>query len=76
MPKEKNCHFKDEWTRNNKYSEWIKPTKNSKKAKCVWCRTEINIANMGVSALDSHASGRKHMQHARTSSSADIFFSG
>ncbi|XP_065677145.1 uncharacterized protein LOC136092602 [Hydra vulgaris] len=29
---------------------------------------------MGVSALDSHATGKKHKEHARTHNAADIFF--
>ncbi|XP_065676426.1 uncharacterized protein LOC136092344 [Hydra vulgaris] len=29
---------------------------------------------MGVSALDSHAIGKKHKEHARTHNAADIFF--
>ena len=77
MPKTKNCHFQTEWLRNKKYSSWIKScVSNNKKAICNWCRTDIDISNMGVSALDSHAAGKKHLGHARTHNAANIFFTG
>ena len=32
----------------------------SQELKCLLCKTEIDILNMEVSALDSHAGGKKH----------------
>ena len=32
----------------------------SQEVKCLLCKTEIDILNMEVSALDSHAAGKKH----------------
>ena len=46
----------------------------NKKARCSLCEGEFDIANMGVSALDSHAAGKKHKSCVQTSSSAGLFF--
>ena len=75
MSKAKYCHFKPEWLHNEKYSKWIQPSKSTnKKARCSLCEVEFDIANMGVSALDSHAAGKKHKSRVQTSSSAGLFF--
>ena len=60
-PKVKKCHFQNEWLTNEEYSNWVQAVpKNKSRVKCSFCKTEINISNMGVAALDSYAAGKKH----------------
>ena len=47
MPKVKKCLFQSIWLTSEKYSVWI------------ICKTEIDLSNMGASALESHAVGKK-----------------
>ena len=78
MPlKVKKCHFQNEWLTNEEYSNWVQVVpKNRSRVKCSLCKTEIDISNMGVSALDSHAAGKKHKQIARAAVSWAMFFTG
>ena len=78
MPlKVKKCHFQNEWLTNEEYSNWVQVVpKNRSRVKCSLCKTEIDISNMGVSALDSHAAGKKHKQIASAAVSWAMFFTG
>ena len=54
---------------------WIKAVPSDRsKTRCSFCKTEIDLSNMGASALESHAVGKKHMQYVTASVSASIFF--
>ena len=56
-PKVKKCHFQNEWLTNEEYSNWVQAVpKNRSRVKCSFCKIEIDISNMAVAALDSHAS--------------------
>ena len=60
-PKVKKCHFQNEWLTNEEYSNWVQAVpKNKSRVKCLFCETEIDISNISVAALDSHAAGEKH----------------
>ena len=77
MPKVKKCHFQSEWLTNEKYSAWIQSILSDRsKARCSFCKTEFDDSNMGVSAVDSHTTGKKHTQFASATTSSAIFFSG
>ena len=78
MPlKVKKCHFQNEWLTNEEYSNWVQVVPKSRsRVKCSLCKTEIDISNMGVSALDSHAAGKKHKQIAIAAVSWAMFFTG
>ena len=39
---------------------WVKETDNKHKAHCRACNKDIDVAQMGESALRSHASGDRH----------------
>ena len=54
------CHFKDVWLEDPQFSSWISKTSNATKARCKIFMKDIDIANMGVSALKSHATGDRH----------------
>ena len=76
-PKVKKCHFQNEWLTNEEYSNWVQAVpKNRSRVKCSFCKTEIDISNMGVAALDSHAAGKKHKQIASAGVSSAMFFIG
>ena len=56
----KKCHFQNEWLTNEEYLNWLQAVpKNRSRVKCSFCKTEIDISNMGVAALDSHTAGKK-----------------
>ena len=56
-PKVRKCHFQNQCLMNEEYSNWVQAvSKNRSRVKCLFCKTEIDISNMGVAALDSHAS--------------------
>ena len=60
--KKSKFHFKDEWLVQKDYKDWIKKVQNDyHKAYCKVCMTTISIAGLGVSALDIHSKGSKHL---------------
>ena len=78
MPsKVKRCHFQNEWLTNEEYSNWFQAVpKNRSRFKCSFCKTEIDISNMGVAAFDSHAAGKKHKQIPSVAVSLAMLFTG
>ena len=78
MPsKVKICHFQNEWLTNEEYSNWVQAVpKNRSRFKCSFCKTEIDISNMGVNALDSYAAGKKHKQIPSAAVSSAMLFTG
>ena len=74
-PKVKKCHFQNEWLTNEEYSNWIQAVpKNRSRVKCLFCKTEIDISDMSVAALDSHAAGKRHKQISSAAFSSATFF--
>ena len=58
-------------------ANWVQAVpKDRSRVKCSICKTEIDISNMGISALDSHAAGKKHKQITSAAVSFSIFFKG
>ena len=56
--------FQDEWLSDPAFRSWISKIKNTHKACCFLCKTSFDISVMGVSALRSHAKGKKHQARA------------
>ncbi len=56
------CVFSDAWLEKEEYKCWLGPSPEGSKrrANCRLCRKDFDIANMGESALKSHAQGAKH----------------
>ena len=54
--------FQDGWLSNEKYRKWIRKSQNKKEARCFVCNKNFDTSTMGNSALDLHASGKKHQQ--------------
>ena len=42
-----------------KYKFWVAKTKEKTVARCTLCKFDISLSNMGSSALDDHAGGKK-----------------
>ena len=57
--------FQGEWLSDPAFRSWISKTKNAHKTCCFLCKTNFDISIMRVSALQSHAQGKK--QQARAS---------
>ena len=75
------CQFSDTWLIHEKYREWIALVASDRtKARCKVCFKNIDIANMGESALRSHAKGGKHVQKmaqthdVKTNPSVPVYF--
>ena len=71
------CSFQDEWLSDDPFRAWVGKTGNKKEARCVVFKRNIDISTMGSSALQSHASGKKHKELMIAYSkcrSIDLFF--
>ena len=56
-----NASFQETWLDNIKYKIWLAQAPSDKNtARCILCKKDINISIMGVSALESHAAGKRH----------------
>ena len=56
------CHFRDEWLLHKDYKDWIKKIPDDEgKAYCKVCMTSFSVSGSGISALDIHAKGKKHL---------------
>ena len=52
--------FQDEWFSDKKHLKWIVKAQTPIEASCLICKNNFDISLMGVSALASHASEKKH----------------
>ena len=53
--------FQEKWLDNIKYKTWLAQAPSDKNtARCILCKKDINISIMGVSALESHAAGKRY----------------
>ena len=65
--------FQDEWFSDERCSKWIGKAPTPTEARCLVCKKNFDISLMGVSALASHASGKKHQSKlSGKNSSMDI----
>ena len=65
MPKNK-CLFQAKSLGDPRYSQWLKK-KSDEVALCSYCKKEVNIGNMGRTALTSHLQGKKHQEISKFS---------
>ena len=55
------CLFNQNWLLDDRFSHWLKSSISSRfRAYCSFCNKEFDISNMGISAVTSHAAGKKH----------------
>ena len=61
--------FSLEWTDKKlcpEFASWVQPVSNDvNSARCIWCRTTVNLSNMGRTALLSHMKGSKHIKNGK-----------
>ena len=55
------CSFNDDWFNDPRFSKWIARDKSSVKARCTICGCSFNLSNMGIGAVISHSTGKKHI---------------
>lgn len=67
-----NSHFQPKWVEITEYKQWLQRGSSSGKAKCTMCAKEIDISNMGESALKSHLKSTRHKELCKTQSNLSI----
>ena len=71
----RSCKFKDNWLKLEKSKPWLEKSKNAKSAICNLCHQTFDISNMGISAIKSHARGKKHADKMMMrNSSSTLYF--
>ncbi|XP_066934412.1 uncharacterized protein [Clytia hemisphaerica] len=61
----KNAHsstVEDNWSEIDEFKDWIARSSVNTQARCKRCHKTFELSNMGVRALRSHASGKKHKE--------------
>ena len=54
-------NFQMSWLKDNCLKSWLKPGKPPSQAICTLCNSAlVSVEKIGVSALSSHAKGKKH----------------
>ena len=48
-----------------KYKLWVVKMKKKTVARCTQCKSDISLSNMGSSALNDHACGKKHSKKVK-----------
>ena len=74
----KKTYFQDVWlTYVRMLKLWMVKTKGKKISRCLICKADISLSNMGCSALDEHVCGQKHQKRdqSRNQSSLSSYFS-
>ena len=64
MPASKKCLFSTDWIDeklNPQWSSWLKQTSSNESALCSICNKTFTLSNMGIQAVKSHATGKKHL---------------
>ncbi|XP_028293606.1 uncharacterized protein LOC114456189 isoform X2 [Gouania willdenowi] len=56
------CKFNEAWQDKQAFCHWLKPVDNNVfEAFCTVCKKKIQLGNMGMKALESHAKSGKHI---------------
>ena len=68
-------NFQMSWLKDNCLKSWLKPGKPPSQAICTLCNSAlVSVEKIGVSALSSHAKGKKHKQKEKQQSSLSCLF--
>ena len=54
------------WLEDERFKDWLKPTKDPFEVRCELCRKTFKIETMGMKSLDSHLRFEKHKTYAST----------
>ena len=61
------CRFNEQWLNDDRFKAWLQKDKSVTSARCKLCSISFNLSNMGISAVISHSSGKKHLQNVEIS---------
>ena len=68
-------NFQMSWLEDNRFKSWLKPGKLPSQAIWTLCNNAlISVDKMGVSALSSHAQGKKHKEKEKQQSPLSCLF--
>ena len=68
--------FQDSWLTQPHFKGWVRKTSNPCEAQCTVCSAAFDISVGGVSALRSHARGKKHVAKTKGGTSILHFVAG
>ena len=69
-------NFQMSWLEDNRFKSWLEPGKLPSQAICTLCNNALIIVEkMGVSAISSHAQGKKHRKRKAAITSFMFIFS-
>ena len=69
----RSCKLNDNWF--EEFKPWLEKSKDPKSVFCNICQQSFGISNMGVSAIKSHAKGKKHIdKESMRKSSSTLYF--
>ena len=72
----KQTYFDQRWFNNEKVADWLEKGIDSEHFGCKYCkRKNLKLSNMGVRALSSHITGKKHKDAAKVRTEVRSFFS-
>ena len=46
----KQTYFQEDWLTDKEFSEWVARAENDKEARCMLCKSNIKLSNMGVNS--------------------------
>lgn len=66
--------FNEQWVKDDRFKVWLEKGKSSvTTVTCKHCSISFNLSNMGIGAVVSHSTGKKHLQNFENSSRANFF---
>ena len=70
----KKTYFQDEWLHDKEYKGWLQRGSDNKHFRCMLCKKDLALTNMGAMALKKHREGEKHKAHLTAQSEISNFF--
>lgn len=68
------CRFNEEWLKDDRFKDWLEKDNSSvSQAKCRLCVTSFNLSNMGIRAVVSHSTGKKHLSFTTSYKTSNFF---
>ena len=70
----KKNYFQYEWLHDEEYKGWLQRGSDNKHFRCMLCKKDLALTNMGAMALKKHREGEKHKAHLTAQSEISNFF--
>ena len=61
------CRFNEQWLKDDRFKAWLQKNKSVTSARCKLCAIDFNLSNMGLGAVISHSTGKKHLRNVENS---------